>query len=69
MLGGQTDATTNGLHNASTGNWTRMIDANNNSQWASGKLVIILSGAQFAESLCKTVERVAAQTRASYLVR
>jgi phage-related tail fiber protein len=40
----QTDATTNGLYNASTGNWTRTIDANNNSQWAQGVMVLIVQG-------------------------
>src|SRR5712671_5306042 len=40
----QTDATTNGLYNPSTGNWTRTIDANNNSQFAAGMLVTATGG-------------------------
>jgi hypothetical protein len=40
----QTDATTNGLYNASTGNWTRTIDANNNSQFAQGMQVVATAG-------------------------
>jgi phage-related tail fiber protein len=34
----QTNATANGLYNAATGPWTRTIDANNNSQFATGML-------------------------------
>jgi hypothetical protein len=41
----QTDARTNGLYNASTGPWTRTIDANNNSQWATGTLISVTVGA------------------------
>lgn len=40
----QTDATTNGLYNASTGPWTRTIDAANNSQWAKGLMVTVTDG-------------------------
>ena len=40
----QTDATTNGLYNANTGVWTRTIDAQNNSQWAQGLLVLVTQG-------------------------
>jgi hypothetical protein len=40
----QTNATTNGLYNASTGNWTRTIDANNNSQWTTGTQVYVSAG-------------------------
>jgi hypothetical protein len=40
----QTDARTNGLYNASTGPWTRTIDAANNSQWATGTLVNVTAG-------------------------
>src|SRR5260370_10403055 len=41
----QTDATTNGLYNAQTGVWTRTIDANNNSQFATGMLLTVTAGA------------------------
>ena len=41
----QTDATTNGLYNASTGPWTRTIDAANNSQWANCLMVAVTDGA------------------------
>src|SRR5215468_5392817 len=44
----QADATTNGLYNAATGPWTRTIDADNNSQWASGCKVAVNSGTLFA---------------------
>src|SRR5260370_12013146 len=37
----QTDATTNGIYNASTGPCTRTIDANNNSQFAQGLMVAV----------------------------
>lgn len=40
----QTDATTNGLYNASTGPWTRAIDAANNSQWSKGLTVLVTDG-------------------------
>jgi phage-related tail fiber protein len=41
----QTDATTNGIYNASTGPWTRTIDAANNSQWTQGVMVLVTQGA------------------------
>jgi hypothetical protein len=40
----ETDATTNGLYNATTGPWTRTIDAANNSQFAQGMQVAVTSG-------------------------
>src|SRR5258706_1715960 len=40
----QTDQTTNGLYNATTGPWTRTIDANNNSQFTQGLMVSIATG-------------------------
>ena len=40
----QTDQTTNGLYNAATGNWTRTIDAANNSQVTQGQLVLVSQG-------------------------
>src|SRR6266849_3554481 len=40
----QTDATTNGLYNPSTGNWTRTIDGNNNSQWTTGTQINVTTG-------------------------
>jgi hypothetical protein len=40
----QTDATTNGIYNASTGPWTRAIDAANNSQWTTGTQVSVTAG-------------------------
>src|SRR5712672_1597347 len=40
----QTDQTTNGLYNATTGPWTRTIDANNNSQFTQGSMVAVAAG-------------------------
>jgi hypothetical protein len=40
----QADQTTNGLYNAATGNWTRTIDAANNSQWTQGVSVLATQG-------------------------
>jgi phage-related tail fiber protein len=40
----QADATTNGLYSAATGAWTRTIDAQNNSQWAQGVMVLVTQG-------------------------
>src|SRR5579871_388173 len=40
----QTDARTNGLYNASTGPWTRTIDAANNSQWTRGTQIAVTDG-------------------------
>lgn len=40
----QTDQTTNGIYNAGTGNWTRAIDAENNSQWTQGTMVMATQG-------------------------
>src|SRR5258708_25692499 len=52
----QTDATTNGLYNASTGNWTRTIDANNNSQLTTRTLVTVTA---CAANAVKTYELTA----------
>ncbi|CAB5220664.1 Pectate lyase superfamily protein [uncultured Caudovirales phage] len=41
---GQTDATTNGLWDVSTGSWTRSIDADGNYDWAQGTQVLITQG-------------------------
>jgi hypothetical protein len=41
----QTDQTTNGIYNAATGPWTRAVDASNNSQFATGTLVLVTAGA------------------------
>jgi hypothetical protein len=40
----QTDATLNGLYNASSGNWTRTIDLATNDQVADGMLVMVTQG-------------------------
>src|SRR5713101_5883076 len=40
----QTDAKTKGLYSAQTGAWTRTIDANNNSQWSQGIMVLVTQG-------------------------
>lgn len=41
----QTDKTTNGLYNASTGVWTRTVDANSNTSFVPGTQVRVFSGA------------------------
>jgi hypothetical protein len=46
----QTDQTTNGIYNASTGGWTRSIDANSNALWASGMLVEVNLGTLYASN-------------------
>ena len=40
----QADQTTNGIYNAQTGNWQRSVDAQNNSQWAQGLIVLATQG-------------------------
>lgn len=40
----QTDQTTNGIYQASTGNWTRPNDANNNESFISGTQVLVTTG-------------------------
>lgn len=40
-----TDATTNGLYNASSGNWTRAVDMQSNSQITPGMLLVVVQGA------------------------
>lgn len=40
----QTDQTTNGIYNATTGPWTRTIDAADNSRWAKGLMVLVTDG-------------------------
>ena len=47
----QADPTTNGLYNAATGLWTRTIDAQNNSQWTQGTMVLVTQGATSAFTL------------------
>lgn len=49
----QTDTTTNGIYNASTGAWTRAIDAANNSQWTTGTQLIVTTGAVNANQTYK----------------
>lgn len=46
----QTDATTNGLYNASSGAWTRTIDMQSNDQVADGMLVVVARGSTFANT-------------------
>src|SRR5258706_6225018 len=45
LIKDQTDQTTNGLYNATTGPWTRTIDATNNSQLTTGTLINVTAGA------------------------
>ncbi len=47
----QTDQTTNGLYNASSGNWTRTIDLATNDQIANGFLVMVTEGSTHADTL------------------
>lgn len=47
----ETDATLNGLYNASTGNWTRTIDANSNALWADGMQVEVNAGTLYGRSV------------------
>lgn len=51
----QTDTTQNGLYNASSGPWTRTIDANSNDKLASGLLVAVSAGATNAHALFELV--------------
>ncbi|HEY8837581.1 MAG TPA: hypothetical protein VIO16_07875 [Dehalococcoidia bacterium] len=44
----QTDATTNGIYSASTGPWTRTIDADGNDNFASGMQAAVSGGATYA---------------------
>ena len=46
---GQTDATSNGLWDVSTGSWTRSLDANGNYDLASGTQVIMTRGSNAFE--------------------
>lgn len=47
----QTDPTANGLYNASTGLWTRTVDAQSNDQFASGMLTEVSAGALYARGI------------------
>ncbi|WP_271672020.1 hypothetical protein [Bradyrhizobium sp. CCBAU 51627] len=66
LVRAQTDQTTNGIYNASTGPWTRAIDANNNSDWASGLLVMAAQGATFSTMLfeCPSADPIVLGTSA-----
>jgi hypothetical protein len=44
LLYGQTDARQNGIYSASTGNWTRSIDANGNTDLLAGTEVFVIMG-------------------------
>jgi hypothetical protein len=41
----QTDATTNGIYIASSGDWTRALDAAGNTDWTHGTVVYVAAGA------------------------
>lgn len=62
----QLDQTTNGLYNASSGNWTRSIDAKSNDQWACGLQVIVTHGTQYAGTFfeCTTPDPITLGTSA-----
>jgi hypothetical protein len=47
----QADPTTNGIYNASSGPWSRAIDARSNDQWAAGLLIEVSSGATYGRVL------------------
>ena len=47
----QADATQNGIYTASSGPWSRSVDAASNSQWASGTQVLVASGGMYAQRL------------------
>jgi hypothetical protein len=47
----QSDQTQNGIYNASSGAWTRAIDANSNDKFASGLLISTAGGASLANDL------------------
>jgi hypothetical protein len=49
LVKNQTNATQNGIYNASTGNWTRAIDAASNDQWANGTVVYVALGTANAD--------------------
>lgn len=44
LVKNQTTQTQNGIYNASSGNWTRAIDAASNDQWANGTVVYVALG-------------------------
>jgi hypothetical protein len=44
LVKNQTDATQNGVYNASSGNWSRATDCDSNSDWVDGTLVPIAGG-------------------------
>lgn len=44
LVKNQTDATTNGIYLASTGNWTRATDADSISEFGKGMIVYVLEG-------------------------
>jgi hypothetical protein len=44
LVKNQADQTTNGIYNASSGNWTRTIDANSNDQFTQGLVVYVAQG-------------------------
>lgn len=47
----QADHTTNGIYVASSGNWTLATDANSNTAWSLGTLVVVMKGTAFARSI------------------
>lgn len=47
----QTDATENGIYQASAGSWTRPSDADGNESWIAGTLVYVVSGSNSAGTL------------------
>ena len=47
----QSDATTNGIYNASSGPWTRAVDLNSDDEIAAGLLVAVSDGARYATAI------------------
>ena len=47
----QADQTTNGIYSASSGVWTRSVDADTNDQWGAGLLVLVTSGTLYTNSI------------------
>jgi hypothetical protein len=66
MVWQQSDPTTNGLYNVSTGLWTRTIDAGSNDRWTNGMLVEINGGATYARDIfqCQTADPILLGTTA-----
>lgn len=51
----QTDETTNGVYDASSGDWTRSLDFNGNRDFVQGTMIFVTDGSQYIQTMWQVV--------------